>query len=592
MNRTHLLAVLTSALTLWTGVARAQCTTPATPCYDGTTFLGIWADNCNTPTILIDAGVFDESRASVLLCSANSRWTIHVTYIIPQITDAPSVLVSGVGGVRSIEEITLGTDNSQMSLLGEIRFGDNIGDVLKVRSGAGIAGLGLDGVIEGDLGDVEASQLNVSVVEEEGYSPFTIIGNILGPIVLDGTHLKGGGAVRDVWVRGDVHGSITVRNGGITRLIVDGAVVAYDEEDEPVPVSIRTTGEIIRLEAGEIVADIVAGDTGIGASGLQNVFALVSTNSGNGTGDFVGSLVAKGLSTGGQIDIRGDLGAGPDREGVITLADPMVFSGGVRIGGSFREDSEINLPSNGLTGTILFNAEDDSGVWESGAVITVGSTPLSQATYTTLPSAVGGGVAGLTDSGFFGAACSPAANSIRSLWPPAYLGDCDDPPTFSGGIAHADLRFRTAVDVDGDSFTVLRTGLGASFNNATDVTTQYEWSYLTGNTSESVIRFSRVGGGDAFLTGYEYRIVPVSGEVRVKHATGTPDVNMTYYQFGVQWSCDLGLLEHFDLNQDEALCSQDIAAWLNDPVDFDGDSVADTMDLGYLVNGVNVWQNR
>lgn len=544
---------------------------------------GHWVDNTLSPKIKVTTGN-SEDEAEVFLCeSVGGFWTVIVQYTLDP--GSAGVTIEGLGSARDIASVGVSAFNDFPPLDVALRFDTNIRHVHGVAFGGNIYAFDVHGVVEGDLGSVLAT----SIGAKAGILPLEVRGDVFGDILLLDT--GGNQGIAQMIVRGDILGDITVEFGKIDRLEVDGTIGLVGEGGAVTPVTIKTYGDIDELIAGQIIANITAG-----AATLNNnptpadIYLLRSTTLIGGTGHFIGSINARKIVT--QLDIRGDLGGGVGKEAIVTLLDPLGIPAGIRIGGSFREDSQINLPSNGLTGTILFNAEDDSGVWESGAVITVGSTPLSQATYTTLPSAVGGGVAGLTDSGFFGAACSPAANSIRSLWPPAYLGDCDDPPTFSGGIAHADLRFRTAVDVDGDSFTVLRTGLGASFNNATDVTTQYEWSYLTGNTSESVIRFSRVGGGDAFLTGYEYRIVPVSGEVRVKHATGTPDVNMTYYQFGVQWSCDLGLLEHFDLNQDEALCSQDIAAWLNDPVDFDGDSVADTTDLGYLVNGVNVWQNR
>ena len=571
-RRSRFLAAILGGASAWAAShTHAQCLTEAV--WVGTGVSGHWVDNTLSPKIKVTTGT-SEDEAEVFLCeSVGGFWTVIVQYTLDP--GSAGVTIEGLGSARDIASVGVSAFNDFPPLDVALRFDTNIRHVHGVAFGGNIYAFDVHGVVEGDLGSVLAT----SIGAKAGILPLEVRGDVFGDILLLDT--GGNQGIAQMIVRGDILGDITVEFGKIDRLEVDGTIGLVGEGGAVTPVTIKTYGDIDELIAGQIIANITAG-----AATLNNnptpadIYLLRSTTLIGGTGHFIGSINARKIVT--QLDIRGDLGGGVGKEAIVTLLDPLGIPAGIRIGGSFREDSQINLPSNGLTGTILFNAEDDSGVWESGAVITVGSTPLSQATYTTLPSAVGGGVAGLTDSGFFGAACSPAANSIRSLWPPAYLGDCDDPPTFSGGIAHADLRFRTAVDVDGDSFTVLRTGLGASFNNATDVTTQYEWSYLTGNTSESVIRFSRVGGGDAFLTGYEYRIVPVSGEVRVKHATGTPDVNMTYYQFGVQWSCDLGLLEHFDLNQDEALCSQDIAAWLNDPVDFDGDSVADTTDLGYL----------
>lgn len=571
-RRSRFLAAILGGASAWAAShTHAQCLTEAV--WVGTGVSGHWVDNTLSPKIKVTTGN-SEDEAEVFLCeSVGGFWTVIVQYTLDP--GSAGVTIEGLGSARDIASVGVSAFNDFPPLDVALRFDTNIRHVHGVAFGGNIYAFDVHGVVEGDLGSVLAT----SIGAKAGILPLEVRGDVFGDILLLDT--GGNQGIAQMIVRGDILGDITVEFGKIDRLEVDGTIGLVGEGGAVTPVTIKTYGDIDELIAGQIIANITAG-----AATLNNnptpadIYLLRSTTLIGGTGHFIGSINARKIVT--QLDIRGDLGGGVGKEAIVTLLDPLGIPAGIRIGGSFREDSQINLPSNGLTGTILFNAEDDSGVWESGAVITVGSTPLSQATYTTLPSAVGGGVAGLTDSGFFGAACSPAANSIRSLWPPAYLGDCDDPPTFSGGIAHADLRFRTAVDVDGDSFTVLRTGLGASFNNATDVTTQYEWSYLTGNTSESVIRFSRVGGGDAFLTGYEYRIVPVSGEVRVKHATGTPDVNMTYYQFGVQWSCDLGLLEHFDLNQDEALCSQDIAAWLNDPVDFDGDSVADTTDLGYL----------
>lgn len=45
----------------------------------------------------------------------------------------------------------------------------------------------------------------------------------------------------------------------------------------------------------------------------------------------------------------------------------------------------------------------------------------------------------------------------------------------------------------------------------------------------------------------------------------------------------------YDLNQDETVCMQDVAAWTSSPCDFNGDNAADADDLDALMYVATNW---
>lgn len=108
---------------------------------------------------------------------------------------------------------------------------------------------------------------------------------------------------------------------------------------------------------------------------------------------------------------------------------------------------------------------------------------------------------------------------------------------------------------------------GSSF---VDVTSSF--SFSASGTDLTVMPNSGM-----FDVNYEYRIEPTSA-LKSVGVSGEPQVeNYTY---------DFKLFEVYDLSQNGMVDTPDIAEWVNEPVDFNHDEVADSTDLRMLVNEI------
>lgn len=522
---------------------------------------------------------------------------------------------SGDGGISSWADIIVGHDTGGVDLWsvtvsqgsgGESQayvtlFPGDFNNVECVQiDGTSMTRLWVGGSITGTLNALDVT--DVGFIPGSGL-PFVVGGDMDGTITL---RVVSGVSDLDqmpgMRVNGDLTGDVLALGGGIGSLWVDGTI----EKAGGLAASIYARNDIGLIRAGEMYANIEAGrnfGSGGVTANIERVEVLL--NGGLTSGDFRGSIKASTLDDAvttdiafGSVDVgvnvEGDLGTSGG-SAILTFTDTIDGPAIIRVGGRFYAGSEINLPSNGLVGSIIFNGEQDysggtlNNAWQSGAEINIGAALIDSNSSATLPSAVGGGTAGITPTSMFANACSPVDNAVITYWPPSYFGDCEDPvPPGLGGYNGVTLQLRSPVYVDGG-------GRGLKVEESTNGSSWTDISTSTTQTidSSSGSRISIVGTGtQKFTAPHWYRITPIANKLKALDATGNPDILDFTYNFRYEYSCDLGLLALYDLNGDDDLCSEDVACWMNEPVDLDEDEDADETDLTYLMNGVTLWQNR
>lgn len=564
----------------------AQCLTEAV--WVGTGLTGHWVDNTTSPKIRVTTGN-SKDEAEVFLCeSVGGFWTIIVQYT--QEPGSAAVTIDGLGSARDIASVGVSAFNNMPSQDATLRFNSNIGHVHGVAFGGNIHAFDVHGVVLGDLGSVLAT----SIGAKTAIIPLEVLGDVFGDILLLSSGVNQG--IAQMIVRGDILGDITVEFGKIDRLEVDGTIGLVGEGGAVTPVTIKTYGDIDELIAGQIIADITAGAAMPNSNPTPaDIYLLQSTNEFGNTGHFIGSINARKIVE--QLDIRGDLGGGVGKEAVVTLLQPVGASDTIRVGGSFKEGSEIVLAQNGLQGAILFNADQTGGVWESGAVVRVGGQNLTSNTHSVNPGGTGGGVASVSPSGLFGSACKPANNATVYVFPghPASIGlDCDTNPPPGTGVGRSDvvLQIRTPFEFGvsaADAFVIRRRPVGSSGSWSANLSGDY--SYAIDSLSSAKLTIFKPNNPNSFAAGYEYEIILQSGGLKAKHTAGSPNIPTFTYRFAIDYDCEIGLLGLFDMNNDGNLCSGDLAAWMDEPKDLTLDGQVCAQDAAALLSAINLYQN-
>lgn len=445
-----------------------------------------------------------------------------------------------------------------------------------------------------------------SIGSKTNLVPLRVEGDVHGPILLRDPASYAG--IVDMRVLGDFRGDMTsdpndpyrgirIEYGGIESLVVDGTIGTVGEGGAVTPVTIRTAGDIDFLVAGQIIANITAGAAMPNNNPTPaDIYTLRSSALNGNTGHFIGSINARKVVT--QLDIRGDLGGGVGKEAIVTLLQPVGASDTIRVGGSFKEGSEILLAQNGLQGAILFNADQTGGVWESGAVVKVGAQNLTSNTHSVNPGGTGGGVASVSPSGLFGSACKPANNATVYVFPghPASIGlDCDTNPPPGTGVGRSDvvLQIRTPFEFGmspADAFVIRRRPVGSSGSWSANLSGD-NYQYAIDSLSSAKLTIFKPNNPNSFAAGYEYEIILQSGGLKAKHTAGSPNIPTFTYRFAIDYDCNIGLLGLFDMNNDGNLCSGDMAAWLDDPKDLTLDEQVCAQDAAALLSAINLYQN-
>ncbi len=321
----------------------------------------------------------------------------------------------------------------------ELSFGQNVSNpVGSIASVQGAAVLDVTGWIGGNFGN--GSDMTQLTTVGAGSNGLTVAGNLVSNLVLD-RGAFGGVKLSRLRVGGNLLGNIQVKRGavGLIELIGQNKTIGSTST----PVAIQAWSDIGQVAASEIHAAIEAGVTFDGthpapASNITSIIADKSLGNTSTAGNYTGTIVADALGQprnvgffttwNPQIRIGNDFGASgvPSqmylREGLrnqLEIVDSSILRA-VVIGGALRDSisdpntPEILLPANGLVGQIITNNNDSlaSGAgWESGAIVKVGSQSLTGPTYTTLPTALGGGAVGVARFDLHG-----TARPYRTRW--------------------------------------------------------------------------------------------------------------------------------------------------------------------------------
>ncbi|MBX3353000.1 MAG: hypothetical protein KF684_08685 [Phycisphaeraceae bacterium] len=443
------------------------------------------------------------------------------------------------------------------------------------------------------LGDVGISGLSGTAISALEIAAFRVDGNVYNGIRAVSFGSLNNPKIGSISIGGDLLADVNdISNASINELRVDGRIGA-----STAPVVINGFKGIGVIEASEIYATI---DT-FGSSGNQSSLGVLRTIARNGfSGDFVGTLETKSLvSTAFDpevgIDIAGDAVQASGVDWVIRLADPFEDGQLIRIGGSLPTGSRIQLPGGtpaGLRGQITINAENSSASWGGNVKLGGTSGPTLTQGYSQLPSAVGGGAAGLAPFTMHESTASPANHHYVfitgiDIFDP--MMECYDIP-FNGEISFQ-LYGPASIESGSGTPAKVQVKTGAStWTDAFDIDAE-----IVSSTGSRGLKFVRKdGGGNPIawpLTTGEYRIVPKADRIVCVDVTGEPTVVFEYY-IELADGCGLMLLGGFDLNNDSVVCMQDMSEWMNDPVDLNGDETVCSQDATLLLRAIDIYQNR
>ncbi len=555
--------------------ASADCVVYCPPQFSGCGSYVNAGGACNEYTIKVTQAEGSLCVDDICITYGTTGWEIVIGLDSEAAGDYRFDIVGSGSPAPDIESISVeGPDEAYVSLIFS-----GVRDVSEVTRSDG-GELFLSGTIGRDLlGPVTAS--GVGIVPNQ-LSSLIVSRHLTDDITLfvPTTSGTGGGDVRVVMVvLGNLVGDVEVPLGAISEITVGGSVGAASA-----PIAIRAELDIGSIEAGEIHADIEAGWDGP----ASNIRSITTTADNSFSGNFTGSMTANTIGAALNYDdeeleglpavsIVGDLGedgypATVEFTGGLDTPDARYF----RVGGSFVDGSTITLPTGGLEDQIIFNAANDSGVWESGAEIEVGASTLTNASYATLPSTLGGGAAGLAPFDLHGLACSPVDGaSVVGKGPDPECSN--EPPCCFIFNAPVKVRLYGPVEIDNslNPWVILENYVGPGPDDYEDVTWGFSTVFGVDLTELVITRNS----GLTWPTG-QYRIRPIPGQTKCAGVDGTPDVAEFVYNFTLYDDCNQeSFAAMFDQNNDGFMTSADMTAWANNPVDLNGDNLVNTDDL-------------
>lgn len=266
-------------------------------------------------------------------------------------------------------------------------------------------------------------------------------------------------------------------------------------------------------------------------------------------------------------------------QGTLTVTDPMVTNAIWKIGGSLTSAARINLPANGLKGQIVINSNLQSGAYDGK--VKVGATELAN-NYNLNPTTLGSGSAGK--------AAYLQNNADSNAYSGSFIldgsidpNDLREPPPCEYSLSAVRLGFYgnlNVTSVAAGDVTVERRPLSENPDCGSDL----GWSSIavTPTVSGRVMTVSRNSG--LFTPGYRYRLTLANNKLKVAggdltDASATSYVNLARFCFDVYDGCE----EKFNLNGSDGVNAADVAIWLGEPRDFDGDNAANNRDLGSML---------
>lgn len=483
--------------------------------------------------------------------------------------------------------------------------------------------LDVNGVLDGPLG-VSGQQALIEVTHVGtgklgGASPFRVTGDVNGHLTAEPgrnglfTPSLGESQIVELVVEGDLLGDVRAGSGAIAIVEVDGTLGA---PTSPVTVDSRLHMETIR--AGAIYADILPGDVG-GQKSYLRFLETVTQNS--ETGDFIGTIDVTELgqfATDDQdgINIRGSFGSA-STPSIVMVEEPLGLDPTKIIarignfqsptpGGSNPSDfySRFELPVNGVVGKVILNPENNGGVWDSDARLIAGSVTLSAADFAEIPSTFGGGVVGTVPYTRHAEWSSPEDGGTITIRQNDPTSIVDPPPC-------QDLSPTIFVRTYG---RVYKSGSGKPLRVQKFVTTMSgpDWEDVPNQSDYTVTMATSAGAASQEIsiqkttgtwTKGDYRVIydrtlneQVSGTGNAEIlcadtvASGVRMATFTH-EFSTYDSCGELLLQMYDLNSDDGLCTLDIGEWAANPVDFNDDATADSADMTILYNAINLYNS-
>lgn len=181
-------------------------------------------------------------------------------------------------------------------------------------------------------------------------------------------------------LKGDIKATATSSGGWIESIISDGTVGQFQGTTPTISAATRnpsTDLHIAVLSAYECAANIPAGSASAPA---MDVGDIEITHHFGRTSAFAIIGEFNQFSVGGNV------------RGEVYLNDGVPSDKTVQIGLTLY--GNLRLPANGLEGQVIINQQNATGQWSGAGHIYLASTELVEE-YSTLPSAIGGGAAGM-----------------------------------------------------------------------------------------------------------------------------------------------------------------------------------------------------
>jgi len=286
-------------------------------------------------------------------------------------------------------------------------------------------------------------------------------------------------------------------------------------------------------------------------------------------------------------------------DGLAVVARPLVPMIG------FEEDSMLFIgDTDGLKGQVIVNQGDGTGTWlgEFGIGNALGDPTIeikptggddTAPFYTTLPATLGGGAIGLAPFNFHN-----KGSLLVDLGVSSVQFDVNSTVTVSNPndkeivIEHYGPVFATGTPLEIHKHVSGPLGTETSWENSgvdNDVTSSWDQSVSSTEVlSERTATISPVN--DTWVSGW-YRAKP-AGATGLKSAFVTDTPNAEYHSGHGSAALDdyfyfrVLVLSFFDLNGNESVDAPDAVLWVNNPVDFNNDSSADTVDFQMLINNM------
>lgn len=336
---------------------------------------------------------------------AGGKWIVTLNTTI---TVQPTTFTVRGALTDKIESVTVNASVPQLVFV-EVRgysAGTPLQSVDLIDRGAGTSTVVLKDLrTTGNVGSIIVNTINA----------MNVGGDITGDIQLLQRASGGESTLISGTVSGRIRGDVLCDFGQIFGLTASQGVGTAMN-----PVQVRTQGNLVRLTAAEIYADI----TTLSNGGLGLTGKIETT-----TGPFVGSLSTYELTTTG-VNEPGVITVATDLDADLSFVNHVRNNNGglpvINIGGRFREGrmmligkslvtgAEIRVAqAGGLEGMVLVNSGNIGGTW-FGEVRVGGSLLGPKPAYSATPPTLGGGTVGQAPFLVHGTASVPAAGQVVS----------------------------------------------------------------------------------------------------------------------------------------------------------------------------------